>query len=260
MNTNLLQDEDYLNQIKRLIRQCKDKYKDLNDKRLVWDVTKCEIRAETISYACYKSKSRKQMENELIKRLKELEILLAENYSESVQAEYSVVSSELNNILSIKTKGAVLRSKSKWVEEGGKNTSYFLKLEKRNQKLKCITKLCTEGGQIITEQEDILQEEQTYYKRLYSETKKNNQTSDTRCSFLENPELLKLNNEDKDCLEHDISLEECGIALKEFPNGKSPGSDGLPAEFYKILWSEIGQIVLESYIYSFEKGELHLTA
>ncbi len=257
-NTNLLQDEVYLNQIKELIRHCNVKYKDTEDKRLVWDVIKCEIRAETISYACYKSKSRKQMEKELVKRLEELEILLAEDPSESVQAEHSVVTAELNSILSIKTKGAMLRSRSKWVEEGEKNTSYFLKLEKRNQKLKCITKLCTEGGQIITEQEDILQEEQAFYKRLYSKPKNDNPITDTESIFLDNPELSKLNNEDKDSLEQNITLEESRSALKELPNGKSPGSDGLPAEFYKIFWSEIGLMVLESYIYSFEKGELSI--
>ena len=32
---------------------------------------------------------------------------------------------------------------------------------------------------------------------------------------------------------------ECGLALKEMQNNKSPGSDGITVEFYKIFWNDI---------------------
>jgi exonuclease III len=120
LNTSLLKDELYLKQMRDCISECKEKYNDLEDKRLLWDVTKCEIRSKTISYACHKSKINKQMEKELTDRVKELEILLAEDPSDGIQAEYSAVTTELNSLLSIKTKGAMLRSRAKWVEEGEK--------------------------------------------------------------------------------------------------------------------------------------------
>ena len=43
-----------------------------------------------------------------------------------------------------------MRSKAKWVEEGEKNTKYFLNLEKRNYNSACIKKLITEDGTEIT--------------------------------------------------------------------------------------------------------------
>lgn len=55
-----------------------------------------------------------------------------------------------------------------------------------------------------------------------------------------------------------MTLEECSKALKELSNGKSPGSDGLPAEFYKMFWVEIGPLLLETFAYSFETGELSI--
>ena len=62
MNTSLLKDRAYLDQTRKLIEICKQKYRDLDDKRLLWDVMKCEIRADTISYSCYKAKVQRETE------------------------------------------------------------------------------------------------------------------------------------------------------------------------------------------------------
>lgn len=148
LNTSLLRDEHYQDRIKECINEIMVKYSETEDKRLLWDVIKCDIRAETISYAAFKSKNNKKIEQELTKRLYELETSLAENPSEALQAEHAVVTGEINSLLLNKTRGAMLRSKARWVEEGEKNTSYFLKLEKKNQKLKCITKLVTKSGEV----------------------------------------------------------------------------------------------------------------
>jgi hypothetical protein len=36
-----------------------------------------------------------------------------------------------------------------------------------------------------------------------------------------------------------ISEKECVKTIKSMQNGKSPGIDGLPVEFYKIFWKNI---------------------
>ena len=36
-------------------------------------------------------------------------------------------------------------------------------------------------------------------------------------------------------------------SLKSMESNKSPGSDGLPAEFYKVFWNEINQHLLTLY-------------
>ena len=46
---------------------------------------------------------------------------------------------ELERIIEYQTKGAILRSKSRWYNEGEKNTKYFLNLEKRHCKQATIT-------------------------------------------------------------------------------------------------------------------------
>ena len=47
----------------------------------------------------------------------------------------------LQTIMRQKTKGAIIRSKALWHEQGERNTGYFYNLEKRNQNRKTVTKL-----------------------------------------------------------------------------------------------------------------------
>ena len=55
-----------------------------------------------------------------------------------------------------------------------------------------------------------------------------------------------------------ITLEECGLALKQLANNKSPGSDGFPTEFYKFFWPDVRKYLFDSYSYSFQNGKLSM--
>ena len=259
MNTSLLKDEEYLAHMRDCIQQCKEKYTEEEDKRLVWDLIKSEVRAQTISYSIYKCKQRRELEKELNRRLNEVEKLLTNNVNNDLVEEYSVLVSELDSILLFKTKGAILRSTAKWVEEGEKNSSYFLKLEKRNQKLKTISTLITETGESLRKQEAILKEQQRFYQHLYTARPVIPEELDNlEPQFLNNSSIKKLSELEKHSCDDILTLEECTTALKDLPNGKSPGSDGLPAEFYKIFWPEIKFLVFDTYLYSNQLGEMSI--
>ncbi len=260
LNTSLLKDKLYLEKIRGCIQNSKANYAGTtNDKRLLWDVIKCDIRSETIRFAINKSKADRQMEHELTQKLKELEISIASDPSDDTVAEYNVVKLELDRLLLSKARGAMLRSKAKWVEESEKNTSYFLKLERRNQKIKSITKLCTSTEE-ITDESEILLEEQRFYEQLYSNHDNKDSLEKQTCEkkFLENMDIPKLSKSQSDECDDNLTLHECSTALRDLPNGKSPGSDGLPAEFYKVFWTDVKELVLNSYMYSFEVGEMSI--
>ncbi|KAL9975996.1 hypothetical protein ACROYT_G013225 [Oculina patagonica] len=56
-----------------------------------------------------------------------------------------------------------------------------------------------------------------------------------------------------------LSTQECYNALQTFSNGKSPGNDGLTAEFYKTFWDLLGQQLTDTLNYSYLHGELSNT-
>ena len=71
----------------------------------------------------------------------------------------------------------------------------------------------------------------------------------------------KLNNVEKESCEGQLKLEECLQSLKIMANNKSPGSDGLPAEFYmyKFFWGDIKIFLINALNAAYKKGTLSIT-
>ena len=56
-----------------------------------------------------------------------------------------------------------------------------------------------------------------------------------------------------------MTQEECLKALNEFKNEKSPGTDGLQAEFYKHFWEELHTDMLQCFDYAYDSGKLSIS-
>ena len=88
---------------------------------------------------------------------------------------------------------------------------------------------------------------------MYSQTEVNGIDSDLDF-FPSN--LPNLNDTSRNICEGIIEERECMEILKEMKLNKSPGNDGLSAEFYITFWPVIGDLVLASFNEAFKKGEL----
>ena len=75
-------------------------------------------------------------------------------------------------------------------------------------------------------------------------------------AFLDHCRLPTLNQDAQQICEGFLTKAECFKALQTFKNGKSPGNDGLTAEFYQAFWPTLGYLLVDSLNSSFEKGEL----
>jgi hypothetical protein len=64
-------------------------------------------------------------------------------------------------------------------------------------------------------------------------------------------DIPKLNENQKQSLEGEISLPELTSALKRMKNNKSPGADGFTADFFKFFWIDVGKFVFRSVNYGF---------
>ena len=76
--------------------------------------------------------------------------------------------------------------------------------------------------------------------------------------YLEQVETPKLANQDVELCDAEITIEELGKALKDMPNKKSPGTDGLTADFYKFFWIDLKDIVFNSLTYAFDNNSLSI--
>ena len=86
-----------------------------------------QIRLSSLNYARRKKAKMKSLELKLQKELKENNI--SENEKVQIYSEVDVKILLREEISKYKTRGAILRSKSRWHNEGEKNTKYFLNLE-----------------------------------------------------------------------------------------------------------------------------------
>ena len=128
--------------------------------------------------------------------------------------------------------GVKLRAKVQEIEQGERCTSYFVNLERQRANNKLINSLLTEDGTLVETQDEILKETINFYKQLYRSEKTDNLAQD----YLLNNLKQTLTDEDKDSIEGEITLDEILIPIKSLANEKSPGCDGLTAEFYKTLF------------------------
>ena len=69
----------------------------------------------------------------------------------------------------------------------------------------------------------------------------------------------KLSDTQKNGLEGEITLSEALLVLKNMSNDKSPGSDGFTTEFFKVFWKQLGNFIVRSINYGYQKGELSVT-
>ena len=152
----------------------------------------------------------------------------------------------------------MIRSRARWCEEGEKHSKYFLNLEKRNHNNKTINKLQLENGNVIVDSEEILNQQKLFYKKLYKTSHVEN-TEEEIDLFVQNLETPKVSDEEKEKQKQNISETELLTSLKALKNGRSPGIDGIPNEFYKIFWNDIKKYLIDAYTESNEDCFLSFT-
>ena len=265
LNTSFLTEIDYVNRIRDVIKKTHEEYQydDTVNRALLWEMMKLKIREQSIKYATAKKAKMSRREEEL-----EEEINSLQNYIESNQINpndktktFGILEarkSELEKIIEYRTKGSILRSRCRWCNEGEKNTKCFLNLEKRHFKQGAITQLKVDDENFVTTDKKILNQCEAFYRNLYS-SKTDPPKEKYDHIFFEASTEKKLNQIEQDSCEGSLTRAECLKALKEMDSNKTPGSDGLPAEFYKIFWNDIADFLLGSINYAYKTGLLSVS-
>ena len=127
-------------------------------------------------------------------------------------------------------------------------------MEKARANAKIMDRLQTDDGEIIMDQNDILNEQVKFYSNVYK--KKKEFDINLANNFTNNLNVPKISEDSKTQLENEITLDEIGQALKSTKNNSAPGNDGLTYSFLKVFWNRISKLVYDSYNASYQAGEL----
>lgn len=255
LNNSLLENSEYNDGIKMLIAKVISEYGDMLNKRQFWDLCKNKIRKYSIDFSKGSTKENNLQLKVLEENLKKVydKIVTELNNTEYLQ-EYEKTKLEYELLYHHHMQGLIIRSKAQWSQEGEKCTKYFMNLEKRNVNKKVITSLLNSEGVNVTNDDDLIKMQVDYYENLYK-TKSITRIEDVN-EFMKNINVPKLSEENRMKCEGMIDNEECLTALKKMSNNKSPGCDGLTAEFYKVHWQSVGTMIVDSFNEAYEKGEL----
>ena len=218
LNSSLLTDEQYLKSIKTVIQQTKTEYMSDNsvNPALLWEMIKMKVREKSISYAIAKTSKTKSREDALYKGIADLEREIDE--ADGMKGESQILqlntkldnlNCELEKIIEYRTKGAIMRSRIQWHNEGEKNTKYFLGLEKRHYKQGTINRFKKNENEYATSDKDILNVCEAFYKDLYS-TKIRTDRADTEFFFQSNNTVLS--NDESKSIEGWLTEAECATA------------------------------------------------
>ena len=225
-----------------------------------WELCKVEIRNFCSEFG---KRLSTQNKNDLVQSkidVAEAERRLLMNPEDHTAQENLMKAKQKMEILQIdKTRGAQVRARIKWIEEGERNTKYFCNLEKNRGTKKVMTRLRTTTGEVTTNQSEILQEQVTYYKNLYNQSPTVEDTEDATRRFMQNVNMPTLTENEAEYCEGHVTLEETSAALRQMKNGSAPGYDGITTEFMKVFWSKIGFLVTNSFNEAFDRGELSYT-
>ena len=151
--------------------------------------------------------------------------------------EIKQIKIEMSVLAEIKSKGVILRSKEREIEEGEKCTRFFFK--KIINKGGGIFRLKTENGSTAETTLEIIETVETFYSELYRKKTVNQEIMTEVLLFIEKTV------EEKFILTQDFKIEELNECLKTFKTGKSPGEDGIPLEFYLTFWDLLAPDLLD---------------
>ena len=259
-NSSLLEDKQYISDLRDNLIHFIEKYRDVEDLGLKWDLVKMEIRGFTVKFSKTKARKRRDEESSLQKKINELFIKAEKNKNNrQIICELNSTRARLEKIMALKTRGTILRSRARWHEQGERNNKYFLNLEKRNHSRKLVSKLKLQNGSVITNQFDILEEQSKFYKSLYNSQQSDNPDQAETGVFFNPSNITTLSDHEQASCEGLITEIEAFKALKEFAAAKTPGTDGLTTEFLKYFWPELKALIVGSFNYAFASGSLSIS-
>ena len=234
LNCSLLEDREVVSQYREQFSQWKTLQDCYDSRALWWEM----VKGRTQTFFKQAGKRKKDRED---RRMLGLQKRLQRYFNYNQQGFdfndlIKEVKQEMATIAETKSKGIILRSREREIEEGEKCTRYFFrKIVNRGE---AMVKLKREDGGLVEDVDGMKGVVEGFYGNLFSEKETDFITMSEVLGRLDKTVL------DSELLSQDFTLLELDKCLKSFKKGKSPGNDGLPLEFYLTFWDILAHDLL----------------
>lgn len=258
-NNLLLNDQEFVNNINTLIIQFKYEVKNREciHPLIQWESIKDLIADYSKRYSAEKAKLRNKLvesfENRILlldqKLINTTDVQLKIKYQRDIRKTEEFLLNEYEK----RVQAACFRSKAEYFLYGERNSKYFFNLEKYRGNSKSISQLICDNGIIIKDPKKMLLEEKMYYQKLYGFLE---------CSswpYINNTDQC-LSDEEKLVFEQEFTDTELADSLMGMSNSKTPGPDGLSADFYKIFWPQLRDLYGNAIRIAIIEEKLHESA
>ena len=139
---------------------------------------------------------------------------------------------EVNEKEMKETIAKINKTKSCFFEKINKIDKPLASLIKKQREKTQINTITNEKGEVTTDTAEIQRIMRDYYKKLYANKMDNLEEMD---KSLEKHNLLRLNQEEIENINRQITSTEIETVIKNLPRNNSPGPDGFTGEFYKTV-------------------------
>src|SRR5438128_344183 len=214
MNLQMLDNNKAVEEISSLITDIKAVYE--------WDDFKVKVK-QTFQQIGIKTEKRKR---DSIRNLtNRLHRLRQKDYTPEVTKNIDIVSTKLAKLELDLADRLAIQSGTRWLEQGERSSSYFFSRFSQKLQFAKIPDLVVDGTKITDPQDKAVACKEHLQKQWEKREVRQADSFPWHCPTLSPTQQQTLNRP--------ISQEEVADAISSSPNGKAPGPDGIPSEFYK---------------------------
>ncbi len=254
-NTSLLSDTFFKDSFKAFWENHRKTKSTFRSIQQWWDFGKIQIKQFCQQYT-------HNVTRELGRSLKSLEIDIknCQQLADSTGDHYYLDTclkkkAQLADLLGHKAQGALVRSRFQSIDQMDAPSKYFFSLEKKNGQRRLIQALRSEDGGLLLNPADIRRRAACFYQNLYR-SELNLESKEENVFF---DALPQMSEEGNAALSSPLSLGELHKALQCMESGRAPGVDGLPVDFFKTFWADLGVDLLQVLNGSLSEGRLPLS-
>ena len=231
LNNNLLNDETFRQEVNSTIQIYKAN-KQFFDPNTGWDHFKLKIQTIAKERATDMNKQKKHDIEILQKSIRYIKDKIDKNIDKTTNTETLKL---LEKELTQKTQEQRIKAKQDKILFDERPTKYFYDKNKTKPQTKQITLLKTDNDKNLETKDDILTETHKFYSRLYNTKPFNQEQTDKNLKYITD----KLDKIHTDKLNEPFTEKEIRNVILNMKKDKSPGEDGITAEFYKTFLDDL---------------------